>query len=248
MRNTIVCGSGLPFLPMVFALTVACGLQGAAHAQTAGAKPAAKPKVQAVVMRYTTASQAAPKSSGETAPKSASQAAQRLGDPYYIEFRSRYAQSYGHAFVVFGRGAGPGKKISPNQIAGLHPATDSPVPFWVGHVIPVQAETGASEGDTDEIYVSARYRVMLTKPEYDRVVAFIRKLQKTKTVWQEMVYNCNDFVADIARFVGLKTPSTMSMPQTFITELRALNNGRQRVAMPAAPVEQPSASSRQSLQ
>ena len=162
----------------------------------------------------------------------ASPAAPKQGEKYYIEFRSRYAMSYGHAFVVFGRGNGPGKKITPDQIAGLHPATDSPIPFWVGHVIPVTSETGASEGDTDEIYVSARYRVMLTKAEYDKVVAYIRKLQRTKTLWQEMVYNCNSFVGDIAAFVGLKTPlSTLVVPQTYITELRELNEGRPRGAI-----------------
>jgi len=232
MRNQPARGSGRPFLPMFFALTIACGLQGAARAQDADAAPAAKAKTRAAVLHYTSAGQASPKS----------------GDPYYIEFRSRYAQSYGHAFVVFGRGPGPGKKISPNQIAGLHPATDSPIPFWVGHVVPVAAETGASEGDTDEIYVSARYRVVLNKAEYDRTVAFIRKLQKTKTIWQEMVYNCNDFVADIARFVGLKTPGTMSMPQTFITGLRELNEGRPRTPIASDAVQQASSPSQQSVQ
>lgn len=173
--------------------------------------------------------------------------AAKLADPYYVEFRSRYAMSYGHAFVVFGRGNGPGKKINPNQIAGLHPATNSPVPFWVGHVIPVASETGASEGDTDEIYVSARYRVLLTKAEYEKVVAYIRKLQKTKTLWQEMVYNCNSFIGDIATFMGLKTPSSaLVMPQTYVTELRDINNGRPRAAM--AERTQAASPSRQSVQ
>jgi hypothetical protein len=174
----------------------------------------------------------APKPQAALRPAGANVAAPR-GEQYYVEFRSRYAQSYGHAFVVFGRGPGPGKKISPNQIAGLHPATDSPIPFWVGHVIPVKSETGASEGDTDEIYVSARYRVMLSKPDYERTLAFIRNLQKTSPMWQEMIYNCNDFVADIAHFVGLKTGSTKTFPKEFITQLRELNEGRQRVAVPA---------------
>jgi hypothetical protein len=56
-------------------------------------------------------------------------------------------------------------------------------------------------------------------------------------MWQEMIYNCNDFVADIARFVGLKTPSTKTFPKEFITGLRELNEGRQRVAVPAQSVE-----------
>lgn len=182
-------------------------------------------------------------------PAALEQTTAKRSDPYFIEFRSRYAQSYGHAFVVFGRGNGPGKKINPNQIAGLHPATDSPVPFWVGHVIPVASETGASEGDTDEIYVSARYRVLLSKAEYDKAVAYIRKLQKTKTLWQEMVYNCNSFIGDIAAYIGLKTPaSALVMPQTYVTELRDLNNGRPRAAM-AATENMPAVShSRQSVQ
>jgi hypothetical protein len=205
----------------VHVLTVSCALAFAAGLQVpiAGAQD-------------TVAVATAPKPQAALRPAGANVAAPR-GEQYYVEFRSRYAQSYGHAFVVFGRGPGPGKKISPNQIAGLHPATDSPIPFWVGHVIPVKSETGASEGDTDEIYVSARYRVMLSKPDYERTLAFIRNLQKSSPMWQEMIYNCNDFVADIARFVGLKTGSTKTFPKEFITQLRELNEGRQRVAVPA---------------
>jgi hypothetical protein len=209
-------------------LTVSCALAFAvglqvplANAQgTVGAATAGPKQQTAPAMRSAGPIAAAPK-----------------GEQYYVEFRSRYAQSYGHAFVVFGRGPGPGKKISPNQVAGLHPATDSAIPFWIGHVIPVKAETGASEGDTDEIYVSARYRVMLNKADYDRTLAFIRNLQKTSPMWQEMIYNCNDFVADIARFVGLKTPSTKTFPKEFITGLRELNEGRQRVALPAQSLQ-----------
>lgn len=209
-------------------LTVSCALAFAVGVQIPGASAQGTVVAAAVGPKQ----QAAPamRSAGPTV------AAPR-GDQYYVEFRSRYAQSYGHAFVVFGRGPGPGKKINPNQIAGLHPASDSAIPFWIGHVIPVKSETGASEGDTDEIYVSARYRVMLNKADYDRTLAFIRNLQKNSPMWQEMIYNCNDFVADIARFVGLKTPSTKTFPKEFITGLRELNEGRQRVALPAQSVQ-----------
>src|SRR3954452_21054502 len=136
----------------VHLLTVSCALAFAAGLQVPIASAQDTVGVATV----------APKPQAAAGPRSrgANVAAPR-GEQYYVEFRSRYAQSYGHAFVVFGRGPGPGKKISPDQIAGLHPATDSAIPFWIGHVIPVKAETGASEGDTDEIYVSARYRVML---------------------------------------------------------------------------------------
>jgi hypothetical protein len=222
MRDHAKRTKAVHVLTVSCALAFAVGLQvPAAGAQdTVGVAPVAAKPQAAAGLRSSGANVAAPR-----------------GEQYYVEFRSRYAQSYGHAFVVFGRGPGPGKKISPNQIAGLHPATDSPIPFWVGHVIPVKSETGASEGDTDEIYVSARYRVMLSKPDYERTLAFIRNLQKSSPMWQEMIYNCNDFVADIARFVGLKTPSTKTFPKEFITQLRELNEGRQRIAVPAQSVQ-----------
>ena len=232
MRNQPARGSGRPFLPVLLALTIACGLQGAARAQDGDATPAAKAKTKAAVLHYASAGQGSP----------------RIADPYYIEFRSRYAQSYGHTFVVFGRGPGPGKKISPNQIAGLHPASNNPIPFWIGHIVPVQSETGASEGDTEEIYVSARYRVLLDKAEYERVVAFIRKLQKSSPMWQEMVYNCNSFVGDIAAFVGLKVPSAWQLPQNFVLQLRDLNSGRPRTPIATDAVQQAASPSPQSLQ
>src|SRR5215510_15541167 len=59
--------------------------------------------------------------------------------PYYIDFRARTAASYGHAFIWYGR---VGQKAV--EVAGLHPATESVVPYILGHVIPVPSETGAS--------------------------------------------------------------------------------------------------------
>ena len=56
---------------------------------------------------------------------------------YYVDFRARTAASYGHAFVWYGRS--DQKQI---EVAGLHPASDSVVPYILGHVIPVLAETG----------------------------------------------------------------------------------------------------------
>ena len=91
---------------------------------------------------------------------------------YFIEFRSRYALSYGHTYVVFGRAGKNGTMINP-EVAGLHPASDSEVPYVVGHFVPVPAETGWSDGDLEEKYRSASWRVMLSEPEYREVVAKI---------------------------------------------------------------------------
>lgn len=143
---------------------------------------------------------------------------------YFIEFRSRYALSYGHSYVVFGRADAKGAMINP-EVAGLAPATNSVVPYVLGHFVPVPAETGWSDGDLEEEYRSASWRVMLNEAEYRRVVADIRKLQARTKTWSATVYNCNAFVASIASSMGFKTPGIWLRPQQFITTLREMNGG-----------------------
>jgi hypothetical protein len=146
--------------------------------------------------------------------------------PYAIEFRARNAHNYGHTFSIYGRLSPQGKFISP-RVSGLHPATESPVPWMVGHLVAVPSETGASDGDTEDQYVLARFRVALTEGEYRKVTAYIKQLSGKSPLWHAVVYNCNAFIGDIAGFMGLLTPkSTMLLPQEYIETLRDLNIGR----------------------
>jgi hypothetical protein len=168
-----------------------------------------------------------------------SKRAEKPAGGYFIEFRSRYAASYGHTFVVHGRLTAKGEvgQLTPDQVAGLHPATESPTPWMIGHVVPVLSETGPSDGDLEEQYVSARFRVMLSEPEYRKVVAHIRERQRNSPLWHAVLYNCNAWVGDIARFMGLKAPvNTLQFPAEYITEMSELNAGRQpEIAAAAAP-------------
>ncbi len=148
--------------------------------------------------------------------------ATKAADRYFIEFRSRYALSYGHSYVVFGQLNKAGAMVSP-EVAGRHPASDSEVPYVLGHFMPVAAETGWSDGDLEEQYRSASWRVMLSEPEYRKAVADIRRLQKSSKVWHASLANCNEFVADVARSMGYKTPGPWLRPQQFITKLREMN-------------------------
>ena len=159
----------------------------------------------------------------------AASASEEKDDQYFIEFRSRYALSYGHSYVVFGRMNEAGEMVAP-EVAGLHPKSLSAVPYVLGHFVPVAAETGWSDGDLEEPYRSASWRVMLNKAQYTKVVAHIRKMQASSPIWQASVYNCNAFAADIARFMGFKTPGIWLRPQQFMTELREMNTGPQPVA------------------
>jgi hypothetical protein len=161
---------------------------------------------------------------GEAASPQA-QAPARTADPrsYYVDFRSRTAASNDHGFVWYGR-----TDQRAVEVAGLHPASDSPVPYILGHIIPVPSETGRSYGDLDEQYLTASYRVVMTKAEAQPVFAYIKRLQASSPTWGPH-YNCIVFLRDIAQHMGLKVPNPYfrSLSEKWINELRELNGGKE---------------------
>jgi hypothetical protein len=143
--------------------------------------------------------------------------------PYYIEFRSRYAWDYGHTYIVHGR---VGETPTKDSVAGLSPVGDDATAWVIGHYVPVPAETGWTDGDLEDKYTTSRYRVLMSKDEYDRVVAHIRELQGQSHMWSAELYNCNAFVADVAKYMNLSVPSsTLIYPKIFVNHLRMLNTG-----------------------
>jgi hypothetical protein len=162
-------------------------------------------------------------------PANTSSAATTSGSgQYYFEFRSRQAWDYGHTFVVFGRvGEAPSKR----NVAGLSPKGDDPSMWVMGHYVPVPSDTGWTDGDLEDKYITARYRVLVSKEQYDRTVAYIRQLQAKSTTWSVEMYNCNAFVADIANFMGLRVPaSSWIYPKVFVTNMRKINTGHPEAA------------------
>jgi hypothetical protein len=142
---------------------------------------------------------------------------------YYVDFRARTAATYGHAFIWYGRM--DRKQV---EVAGLHPASDSPIPYIIGQILPVPSETGKSYGDLDEAYLTGSYRVVMTEAQAKPVFAYIKQLQASSPVWNATVYNCVSFIQDIARFMGLKVPNEhVIMPDEWVDKLRRLNGGRE---------------------
>jgi hypothetical protein len=162
--------------------------------------------------------------------------------PYFIEFRARSAASYGHMYVLYGQVNGRNEIIKSN-IAGLHPAGDrndcencSVIPWTLGHLIPVPSETGASDGDLEEKYVAARYRVMVDAAEYKRVSAYIDKLKADNPQWHALWNNCVGFGRNVAEFMNLKTPTFIWVePKDFVEGLRELNGGPKQGPLKDAP-------------
>ncbi len=160
------------------------------------------------------------------------------GRPYFIEFRGRAAANYGHLYVLYGRVNGADQIVA-SRIAGLHPAGDAKDCFncslfnWtVGHLVPVPSETGASDGDLEEKYVTARYRVWLTAAEFKKVDTYIRKLQADNPTWNALFNNCVGFGRSIAEYMGLKMPMAFwQEPEDFVEGL-ARENGQKEVQLP----------------
>jgi hypothetical protein len=181
-------------------LSAASAQDSSARASTAAAHKPAKPHKQAAK---------------ETSPYP--------DKPYFIEFRARSAYSYGHTFLVHGR---VGQKITADDVIGLHPFTESPIPWMIGHIIPVPSETGASDGDYEDEYIIARYRIYLSEAEYQPILATMREWQKTTPLWHAAIYNCNAFVGSVARYMGFKIPFHLLYPQDYIETMKAMNGGR----------------------
>jgi hypothetical protein len=162
---------------------------------------------------------------------------------YYVDFRARTAASYGHAFIWYGRS--DRREI---EVAGLHPASESVVPYIIGHVLPVLSETGKSYGDLDEEYLTASYRVYMTEAQAKEVFAYIKHLQAISPVWNAATWNCVAFIQTIASHMGLRTPGNhLLYPEDWVNQLRALNGGRRMMPSSAggpqaqAPASRPAA-------
>ena len=138
---------------------------------------------------------------------------------YFIEFRSRTG-FYGHTYVVYGRIDSRGKRADVHY-AGLYPE-GGPVGFMLGHVLPVPATVDAVEDDLTDP-VTETYLRIVTAEEFAKITAAIDRLRANTQLWNALLNNCNDFAAELAEELGLRTPSTLLIPELFVSGLREMN-------------------------
>jgi hypothetical protein len=142
---------------------------------------------------------------------------------YFVEFRARNAASYGHMYVMYGE-ANERHEVVRSEIAGFFPAGDRrdcvncSVYYWtIGHVLPVPSEIGASDGDLEEQYVLARFRVWIDAAQYKRLVAYIKARKANRGPWNAFLNNCVTFGRDVAVFLNVKMPLLASLSPTVVT-------------------------------
>ena len=109
----------------------------------------------------------------------------------------------------------------------------------IGHIIPVPSETGASDGDYEDEYIIARYRIYLSEAEYKPILATMREWQGSTPLWHAAVYNCNAFVGSVARHMGLETQNPvvahLQLPKDYVEGIRDLN-GAKMCSAPGQPM------------
>ncbi len=159
--------------------------------------------------------------------------AAQAGTPYYIEFRVARVGTYGHSYVAYGRLNGHGQPAE-HRYADLHP-TGNYALMAIGHVLPVPANT-KWDPEVLTLPVSSSYRRKLTAVQYKKLVATIQRLQSEQRYWNAVTNNCNHYVGELARAVGLRTPGNFQVSYAFIPALRDLNES------PSAKDQTPAAS------
>jgi hypothetical protein len=161
---------------------------------------------------------------------------------YYVEFRVAENGVYGHSYVAYGRLDGRGRPVSA-RYADVHP-TGELLSAVVGHFLPMVAET-EPDPETLRLPIVSHYRLTLSARQYRHLVAAVSRTRSAVQGWSIVAYNCNDFVADVAKSLGLRTPNSLTLPYDFIPMLRQMN-ARRPAGMASGHVA-PAASNRTAL-
>ena len=141
---------------------------------------------------------------------------------YYIEFRGRSEiAGFGHAFITLGDIDAAGRSQQ-TAVFGFVPQGDFDQ-FLSPTALPVQGSISVSLSDFTP-HPDVRFRVPISRAQYDRIVGMIGEYRATWTVYELLLHNCNNFVAEVAGSLGLKLPpTTIELPVDYVADLKSAN-------------------------
>jgi hypothetical protein len=151
---------------------------------------------------------------------------------YYVEFRVARIGLYGHSYAAYGRLDRRGNPEN-TSYADLHPMGGYAV-MALGHFVPVPANT---EWDPEVLAlpVTFKYRVNLNEAQYNNLTAAVQRASANKLpYWNAVTNNCNHFVGELAKAVGLRVPMQFHLSYGFIPDLQELNESNAPSAAVAA--------------
>ena len=148
------------------------------------------------------------------------------GDPYYMEMRLRHTPPLpvGHVFIAYGRLGPDGQPLDEKLImlapiggyGGAAFAAALPMP---GVLKPY--------GDDCVLRPIAAYRISLSPSKYEKLLLEIKKQKAKKPSYALFAYNCNHFMSDVAKSVGVLPPKNIySASLTYFYDMMDRNEGR----------------------
>ena len=147
-------------------------------------------------------------------------AAAAAASRYVVEFRARDGGVFGHTYVAYGLTDRDGRLRRPHY-AGFYPSgVLSQTALLAIFVTP--AKVGSEPWDKTK-RTEMVYRRALSARDYARLVRDVDYLRRIRPLWHLILYNCNSFAADVARWMGLRVPSTLQVPKDFVQQLYVLN-------------------------
>jgi hypothetical protein len=147
-------------------------------------------------------------------------AAAAAASRYVVEFRARDGGVFGHTYVAYGLTDRDGRLRRPHY-AGFYPSgVLSQTALLAIFVTP--AKVGSEPWDKTK-RTEMVYRRALSSRDYARLVRDVDDLRRIRPFWHLILYNCNSFAADVARWMGLRVPSTLQVPKDFVQQLYVLN-------------------------
>ena len=139
---------------------------------------------------------------------------------YFVDFYARRKPILiGHNSIVYGRLNVRGRIVDA-QVVGFFPDTDK---YWAAYFFPMPGIIRREKANFTEPS-AVIYRRYLTAAEFRRLNAKIRQVRAANPSWHLIFSNCNDFVGEIARSLGLLRPPTLFLPSLYDSMLRSLND------------------------
>jgi len=139
---------------------------------------------------------------------------------YVVEFRARDGGVFGHTYVAYGPTDRDGVLRRPHY-AGFYPSGALSRTALLAVLI-TPAKVGSEPWDKTK-RTEMVYRRELTPRAYARLVHEVGELSRMRPFWHLVLYNCNSFAADVARYMGLQVPWTLQVPKDFVQQLYVLN-------------------------
>jgi hypothetical protein len=143
----------------------------------------------------------------------------REGVRYFVDFHARNRPSpTGHDFIVYGRLNAHGRIVEA-QVVGFSPDTDK---YRAAYFIPMPGLLGRERADFT-VPSTVIYRRHLTAAEFHQLNGKVRQVRAAQPSWHLIFSNCNYFVGEMAKSIGLHKPPSLLPPSIYVFLLRALN-------------------------